>query len=130
MGDYTIKNLKDVEDSAVSFGLSPDVEARFARKALETEQLGVSYQRLAPGARGPFDHRHKQQEEVYVILSGGGRIKLNDEFVELTQWDAVRVPAATVRGFEAGPDGMELLAIGAPVGGSQDAEQVEGWWTE
>jgi mannose-6-phosphate isomerase-like protein (cupin superfamily) len=130
MADYTLKNLKDVDDAAVGFGLSPGLEARFAREPLELENMGISYQRLAPDFRGPFGHRHKTQEEVYVILAGSGRIKLEDEVVELRQWDAVRVPRDTTRAFEAGPEGLELLAIGAPNTGAGDAEIEQDWWSD
>ena len=130
MADYTLKNLKDVEDSATKFGLSPDLEARFARDELELENSGISYQRLAPSYRPPFGHKHGQQEELYVVLSGGGRVKLDDEIVALRQWDAIRVPSQTMRNFEAGPEGLELLAFGAPSMGNKDVEQTPGWWTD
>jgi len=127
---HTIRNLKELDDSAVQFGMSPSMEARFAREELGTEQSGLSYQRLAPSFRQPFGHRHKQQEEVYVVLSGSGRIKLDDEIVELREWDTVRIPPATRRQLEAGPEGLEYLAFGAPNVGSGDAEVVEGWWSD
>jgi mannose-6-phosphate isomerase-like protein (cupin superfamily) len=129
MADYTLTNLKEVEDSAPKFGLSPDLEARFVRE-LGLQNSAISYQRLAPSFRMPFAHKHAEQEEVYVILSGGGRLKLDDEIIEVRQWDAVRVPNETTRNFEAGPDGLELLAIGAPNTGPQDAETSPGWWTD
>lgn len=129
MADYTLKNLQDVEDAAPGFGLSPDLEARFARDDLALENSGVSYQRLAPSYRMPFGHKHGEQEELYVVLSGGGRVKLDDEIVEIRQWDVVRVPNQTMRNFEAGPDGLELLAFGAPSMGNKDVEQTPGWWT-
>jgi mannose-6-phosphate isomerase-like protein (cupin superfamily) len=130
MADYTIANLKEIEDSAVKFGYSPDMESRFARAALETDQLGLSYQRLAPNVRGPFGHRHKEQEELYVILGGSGRVKLDDEVREVKQWDAVRVAPETTRCFEAGPDGLEVLAFGGGAGGVQDAEVLPAWWSD
>ncbi len=130
MAAHTIRNLKELDDSAVQFGMSPSMEARFAREELGTEQSGLSYQRLAPSFRQPFGHRHKQQEEVYVVLSGSGRIKLDDEIVELREWDTVRIPPATTRQLEAGPEGLEYLAFGAPNVGSGDAEVVEGWWSD
>jgi mannose-6-phosphate isomerase-like protein (cupin superfamily) len=123
-------NLLDVEDSAVKFGFSPALESRFARDALETEALGLSYQRLAPNTRGPFGHRHAQQEEIYVILGGGGRAKLDDEVVDLRPLDALRVAPAVTRAFESGPEGLELLAFGSGAGGTRDAEVVPGWWAE
>ena len=130
MADYTLVNLKrDVEDQAPNFGLAPNLEARMARVPLELEGFGVSYQRMAPNFRLPFGHSHKQQEEVYVVVSGGGRVKLEDEVIELKPWDAVRVPNETTRSFEAGPDGMELIAIGAPNTGPGDAEMAQDWWT-
>ena len=130
MARYTVRNLKEIEDAAPKFGLAPDVEARFAREALESENFGLSYQRLAPNARSPFGHKHGEQEEVYVILSGGGRIKIEDEIVDLRPWDAVRVGKDTMRAFEAGPEGLELLAFGAPQTDRSDAELVPGWWTD
>lgn len=130
MSGYTIANLKDIEDSAVKFGYSPDLESRFARKALETEQVGLSYQRLAPNVRGPFGHRHNQQEELYVVVGGGGRVKLDDETRDLKLWDAVRVAPQTARCFEAGPDGLELLAFGEGTGGPEDADVLPNWWSD
>ena len=127
MTAYAIRNLKEIEDSAVKFGLSPQMESRFARKDLGAETLGLSYQRLAPNMRQPFGHRHEHQEEVYVILSGGGRVSLGDEVIDVRPWDAVRVSAGTVRAFEAGPEGLELLAFGAHTD-SGDVESVEGFW--
>jgi mannose-6-phosphate isomerase-like protein (cupin superfamily) len=125
---YKLENLKDVEDSAPKFGLAPELEARFASAALGLERSGLSYQRLAPNFRIPFGHKHKQQEEVYVVVSGGGRMKLDDEIVELRQWDAVRVAAETTRNFEAGPEGTELIVVGAPATGPGDGEMTPGWW--
>lgn len=130
MADYTLTNLKNVEDQAPKFGLAPNLEARFTRNDLGLQNSGLSYQRLAPDFRVPFGHKHKAQEELYVILGGSGRLKLDDEIVEVRQWDVVRVPKETTRNFEAGPDGLELLAFGAPNTGPQDAEQLPGWWTD
>jgi mannose-6-phosphate isomerase-like protein (cupin superfamily) len=126
--DFTIKNLKDVEDAAASRG--SDVEARFGRKHLESQHLGVSYFRYAPGFRTPYGHRHREQEEAYVVVGGSGRIRLDDEIVELRQWDAVRVAPGVVRAFEGGPEGLELIAVGAdrPAGG--DGEMVQDFWTD
>lgn len=130
MAAYTLANLEEVEDSAVAYGLSPQLEARFAREPLGLERAGVSFQRLAPGFRLPFGHRHRSQEELYVVVAGGGRIKLDDDIVELRRLDAVRIPAETMRCVEAGPEGLELLAYGAPSTGPGDAEIVPGWWSE
>jgi mannose-6-phosphate isomerase-like protein (cupin superfamily) len=127
---YTKVNLKDVEDQAVRFGLAPNIEARMARVPLELENSGLSYQRLAPNFRVPFGHRHKRQEEVYVIVAGSARVKLDDEVVELQQWDAVRVPRTTTRGFEAGPEGAELIVVGAPNTGPGDADVEQDWWND
>jgi mannose-6-phosphate isomerase-like protein (cupin superfamily) len=125
---YTIRNLKDVEDSAPAFGLSPDLEARFARKPLESRKVAVSYQRLLPNVRIPFGHRHASQEEIYVVLSGSAHAKVEDEAVELRQWDALRVDPETMRAIEAGPEGVEFIAVGGPIGEQNDAEMVNDWW--
>jgi uncharacterized cupin superfamily protein len=129
MADYTVVNLKEVEDQAPKFGLSPQLEARMARVALGLQNSGISYQRIAPNFRVPFGHKHKNQEEVYVLVGGSARIKLEDEVVDLKPFDAVRVPKDTMRGFEAGPEGAEFIAIGAPNTGPGDAEVVQGWWS-
>lgn len=130
MAGYTIVNLKDVEDQAPKFGFAPNLEARFASTPLELEKSGVSYQRLAPNFRAPFGHRHKVQEEVYVIVGGGGRLKLDDEVVDVKKWDAVRVAPETTRCFEAGSEGVEILAVGAPATSLQDVQMEENWWRD
>jgi len=131
MAGFTKLNLKDdVEDQAPNFGLEGSIEARMARVALELENAGVTYQRLAPNFRLPFGHRHKQQEEIYVLISGSARAKLENEVVDLKPWDALRVHKDTMRSFEAGPEGAELIAIGAPNTGPGDADMVQGWWMD
>ncbi len=130
---YTKKNLKeDVQDSAPGFGFAPDMEARFASSDLELEQSGAAYERLAPNFRVPFGHTHKGQEELYVIASGSGRVKIDDEIVDFKQWDAIRVPAGVWRCFEAGSDGAEVIAFGAPKMDDPraDAEMQPGWWAD
>jgi mannose-6-phosphate isomerase-like protein (cupin superfamily) len=130
MNDYTIKNLKgDVEDMAPQYGLS-EIEARFARDVLDCRNFGLSYQRLEPNARNAFGHRHREQEQVYVILEGGGRVKLDEDIRDVERWDAVRVGTDTIRCFEAGPDGLTLIAFGAPKTEGQDAELIPGWWSD
>jgi mannose-6-phosphate isomerase-like protein (cupin superfamily) len=130
MSAYTKKNLKeDVENQAPKFGMPAELEARFARTALGGETLGLSHMKLAPGFRIPFGHKHEGQEEVYVVVRGSARIKVEDEIVELGEWDAIRFDKNTMRAVEAGPDGVEYLAFGAgddPL----DAEMVQGWWTD
>lgn len=126
MPDFTKVNLKEIEDSAGDN--SPGLEARFGRKHLDSQHLGVSYFRYAPDVRSPIGHSHREQEEVYVVVSGSGRVRLDDEIVELREWDVVRVAPAVVRGFEGGPGGLELIAIGAdrPEGG--DGVRIDEWW--
>jgi mannose-6-phosphate isomerase-like protein (cupin superfamily) len=126
--DYKLVNIKELEDMAVKFGLSPNVEARFGRSATDAKQGGFSYQRLAPDFRQPFGHRHEGQEEFYVVISGGGSITLEDETRDLKQWDVVRVAPSVARGFEAGPEGLELLVFGA--GETGDAEMIESFWED
>ena len=130
MAVYTVQNLKQVENQAPNFGIGPELEARMARVPLELEQSGLSYQRLGPGFRVPFGHRHNVQEEVYIVVSGSMRAKLDDEVVDLKQWDALRVPKETMRSFEGGPDGAEVIAVGAPNTGPGDAVVEQGWWPD
>src|ERR1051326_8842427 len=124
MADFTLRNLKDdVENSAEQYGMGPDLETRFGRKPLEVEGGGFSYQRMAPNYVLPFGHRHGSNEEVYLVLAGSGRPKLDGEEQELKQWDALRVAPSIARGFAAGPDGMELLVIG--FGEAGDVEMLQ-----
>ena len=125
---YTLKNIKEIDDSAQQFGLSPDLEARFGRKDLDAERSGFSYQRLAPHFRQPFGHRHGDQEETYIVVGGSGRAKVEDEVVDLQRWDALRVSPATARAFEGGPEGLELVVFGA--GEAGDTDMIDDFWTE
>jgi mannose-6-phosphate isomerase-like protein (cupin superfamily) len=130
MPGYTVINLKQVEDQAPKFGFSPHLESRFARLPLELENSGLSYFRVEAGYRVPFGHRHGTQEEVYLVVNGSARMKLDDEVVELKAWDAVRVPGDTTRTFEAGPAGAEIVAFGAPNTENKDAEMIPNWWAD
>ena len=124
---YTLRKLTEVEDSAGKFGFSEIQEARFSSEALETERTGLSYHRINAGKRQAFGHKHDEAEEVYVVLSGSGRVKLDDEIVDLERLDAVRVAPEVTRAFEAGDDGLELLVFGARHEG--DGELIHGWWS-
>jgi quercetin dioxygenase-like cupin family protein len=129
MSAYSIKNLREVDDAAAD--RAPDLEARFARKHLDSEHLGLSYFRYGPGYRNTAGHSHREQEEAYVVIAGSGRVKLDDEVLDLRQWDVLRVAPHVVRAFEGGPDGLELIAVGSdrPEGG--DGVRAAGdWWTE
>ena len=131
---YTLKNIKDdVEDIGARFDGSPGLEFRAATNPLELEQGALSHQFVPAGYRFPYGHSHVTQEEVYVVVRGGGRMKLDDEIVELKERDAVRVPPGTWRGYEAGPDGLELLVFGAPNLGDDPRGDVDGqrdWWAD
>jgi uncharacterized cupin superfamily protein len=130
MSDYTHLNLKDAEDQAPNFGLEDNLEFRMARVALGLENSGLSYLKVAPGYRLPFGHKHKNQEEIYVLVGGKARMKIEDEVRDVRQWDAVRVHKDTMRSLEAGDSGAEFLVVGAPNTGPGDAEVVQGWWSD
>ena len=123
---YAKKNLREVEDSALKYGLSSTQEARFPRQDLSAEQTGLNYLIIKPGQREAFAHRHREAEEVYVVLAGSGRVKLDDELVDVGRLDAVRVSPSTARSFEAGPNGLEVLIFGPHVEG--DAKMVPDFW--
>ena len=125
---YTKTNLCDVEDAAPRFDMPSEMQARFARSAIEGETLGLSLFTLEPGFRIPFGHKHASQEEVYVVVKGSARVKVDDEVVELKQWDAIRFGKDTMRNMEAGPDGVEYLAFGAG-DDPQEVEMTPGWWS-
>jgi mannose-6-phosphate isomerase-like protein (cupin superfamily) len=127
---YTVVNLKEVEDQAPKFGYAPHLESRFARTALGLQNSGITHFKVAPGFRVPFGHHHAYQEEVYVVVAGSARMKLDDELVELDTWDAVRVPPDMTRGMEGGPEGAEILAFGAPSNENADAQMVRDFWPQ
>jgi mannose-6-phosphate isomerase-like protein (cupin superfamily) len=130
MSDYTIVNIRESEDFAPRFGMPDGMAAHFPKRELDCKIGAVGLERLAPGFRTPFGHRHKVQEELYVVVSGSGRVKLDGEIVDVRQWDVIRVPPETMRNFEAGPDGLEVLAFGAPIAEESDGEIVPGWWAD
>src|SRR4051794_4655512 len=111
MAGYTIKNLMDIEDSAKARG--GGVQFRFARKHIESEHLGVTRVTYEPNTRSPIAHSHREQEEVYLVLAGSGRIKLDNDVVEVRPWDVIRVAPTTVRAFHSGPDGLDVIAVGS-----------------
>lgn len=131
---FTRKNIRrDLDDIGSNFNGTPGLEFRAATKPLELEKSALSYQRVPPGSRFPYGHTHETQEEIYVVVRGSGRMKLDDEIIDLQEWDAVRVPPGTWRGYEAGPDGLELFVIGAPNLGEDprgDVDGLRGWWAD
>lgn len=128
MSDYAVVNLMEVKN--VAEGRMPGMEARFARQAIGSDHLGVSFFRAEPNFRQPFGHSHAEQEEAYVILEGSGRLRLGDEIVEVKPWDVIRVAPHVVRAFESGPEGLAFLAVGndRPEGG--DGQMVNDFWTD
>jgi mannose-6-phosphate isomerase-like protein (cupin superfamily) len=125
---YTLVHLDEVEDAALANGLGDRWEARVAREDLGAERTGLTHFRLRPGKRSPFMHRHREAEEVYVILAGGGRVKLDEEIREVSPGEALRIAPAVARAFEAGPAGLEFIAFGPHVAG--DGEPVEDPWVD
>jgi mannose-6-phosphate isomerase-like protein (cupin superfamily) len=126
---YTIKNLEQVEDAAAKYGFGEAGEARFANSDLETEQAGLSHHRVKPNLRQAFAHHHEEVEEVYVVIAGSGRIKLDDEIVEISTYDAIRISPTVVRQLEAGPDGLEVLAF-SPRRADDRGKMLTDWWTD
>jgi quercetin dioxygenase-like cupin family protein len=127
--DYNHVNLTEVDDQAANLGLDPaEVNLRFARGALGCEHCGVSYIRLGPGAKAR-GHRHKRQEEIYVLVGGSATIKVGDDELELRPFDAVRVPPQAMRGLKGGPDGAEVIAVGAPNTGPGDGDEPDPSWS-
>ena len=128
MSNFTHRNIKQVHDSASEFGFGGAGELRFAKDELDCERTGFTYHRAEPGQHASFGHRHDEAEEVYVVISGSGRMKLDDEVIEIGPLDAIRVAPRVWRGFTPGPDGIEVLAFGARHDG--DGEVNPQWWVE
>jgi mannose-6-phosphate isomerase-like protein (cupin superfamily) len=125
---FTHKKLEEVKNSAPEFGFGDYMEARFAREDVEAEETGFSFYRLKPGKRQPFGHNHEEAEEVYVIVRGTGLLKLDDEIIEVEALDAIRVSPEVTRAFEAGDNGLEVIAFGPRRDG--DGEIVPNWWSD
>ncbi len=128
MADHTLTNLRDVEDSAPKLGVDAQQEIRFSQEALNAERTGVSLMRVKPGQRPAIAHRHDEAEEVYVIVSGSGRIKLDDDIVEVRPLDAIRIAPPVTRALEGGPEGIEYLAFGAAHEADGAVLPIEEFW--
>jgi len=128
MPDYAIVNLLEIDDDVQ--GRVEGLEGRFSRKHLGSRDLGVSHWRYAPNLRSPGAHSHREQEEAYVVVSGSGRVRLDDEIRDIGRWDVVRVAPEVVRQFEAGPDGLELIAVGGPKPEGGDGQLSESPWPD
>jgi quercetin dioxygenase-like cupin family protein len=126
MSSFAKVNLLELEDSVGD--QVPQIEGRFGRTKLQSRDIGVSHFRYAPGFRSPMAHRHREQEEAYVVVAGSGRVLLDGEVVELRQWDTVRVAPDVVRAFEAGPDGLDVIAVGGPKPEGGDGEMAPADW--
>lgn len=128
MAGYTHKNLSEVKDAAPGFGFGDMGEVRFAKDELDAERTGISHLKLNPWVRMPFAHKHDEAEEIYVVIAGSGLMKMDDEIVEIFELDAIRISPEIARSFEAGPDGISLLAVGARHDG--DGEVLQDWWID
>ena len=126
MSNYAKLNLLELDDSVGE--RSAEIEGRFGRTKLGARDIGVSHWRYAPNFRSPVGHKHREQEEAYVVVAGSGRMLLDGEVVELRQWDTVRVAPEVVRAFESGPDGLDLIAVGGPKPEGGDGETVAADW--
>ena len=124
---YTYKRITDVADAAPRFGIGETQESRFATNDLDAEQTGFSHHRFKPGRRQGFGHRHDEAEEVYFVVSGSGRVKLDDDVIQLEPGHVIRVAPGVMRAWEAGPDGLEVLAFG-PRRPDDRGEIVKDWW--
>jgi mannose-6-phosphate isomerase-like protein (cupin superfamily) len=125
--DYTIKNLREVKDVAPDGGVSDYIEARFAHEDLDSERSGISYQVMKAGQRQPFAHRHGEMEEIYVVISGTGRVKLDDQVEDVGAFDAIRIAPSVVRAFEAGDDDLVLLVFSPRAKGDSEIVQDFSW---
>jgi len=124
---FTKKNLDEVKDSAAEYGFGEFQESRFANDDLDLTQAGMSHHRIKPGLRQPFGHSHGDSEEVYVVIGGSGQAMIGTELVELKKLDTIRVAPDLTRAFEAGEDGLELLAFGQHIEDDR-GEVFNGWW--
>jgi len=127
LSDYEIKNLREVEDMAVKHGFSETQEARFPREELGAETTGLAYHVVRPGRRQAFAHRHDQAEEVNVVLSGSGRVKLDDEVEDIGPLDGVRIAPSVIRAFEAGDHDLVLLVFSPRAKGDAEVVQDFSW---
>lgn len=128
MSRFASVNLLEVDDTVG--GRVAGIEGRFGRKHLDSRDLGISHFRYAPNLRSPMAHSHREQEEAYVVVAGSGRVLLDDEVVELRLWDAVRVAPEVVRAFEAGPDGLDIIAVGGPKPADGDGVMGTAAWPD
>ena len=126
MSNFTRVNFEEIEPATAEDGF----ELRFSRKYIDSRDLGISRVRLDPGTRSPVAHRHREQEEAYVVVTGSGRALLDGELVAVGAGDVIRVAPQAVRAFEAGDEGLELIAVGGPKPEGGDGEIVEAAWPD
>ena len=125
---HTIKNLREVADMAPKFGYGEVQEARFCWRDLDAEQTGLALMRVKPGQRQAFAHKHDEAEEIYVVVGGSGRIKLDDAIIDLTPMDAIRIAPGVARALEGGPEGIEYIAFGPHREGDGEILKDSGFW--
>ena len=125
---HATTNLDTAENVAPKYGMGEMGEARFFRTALGAERIGLAEYRMNPGQRTGFGHSHGESEEIYVVLGGSGRFKLDDEIVDVAAKDVVYCPPSVMREWESGPDGMHMLAFGGHA--EEDNEMKKDFWTD
>jgi len=119
-----------MSDEVTRTALDFDSAERFVslRRALGVESFGINLLTLRPGERGRV-HRHRTQEEVYVVLQGTLTVELEDGPQELAAREAIRVPAHVRRRLQnTGDETVVLIALGgAGQHAGRDGEAFVDW---
>ncbi|MBV9802138.1 MAG: cupin domain-containing protein [Solirubrobacterales bacterium] len=122
-----------MEDGTTTTRLEPDTDERFLplRRQLGVSSFGFNQIVLQPGQRGRI-HRHKHQEEVYVVLEGTLTLLVEGEPSELGRGEVIRVaPLLRRQLVNLGPGRLLLLALGgANEHEGRDGEAFGDWGDE
>jgi mannose-6-phosphate isomerase-like protein (cupin superfamily) len=112
---YSLVDIDELE------GEGPGGMVRKARRALGARAFGFNYFTFGPNVDGrEHDHAAAPQEEVYFVVRGSGRMRIDDDEIDLKPGRFVRVDAESRRLPISGPDGLELVTFGAPIGGGYE----------
>jgi mannose-6-phosphate isomerase-like protein (cupin superfamily) len=117
MGDMKAKALDEIPYYEGK-GAVPGIKFRTAGRELGVTAWGMNVLEIDAGCTAYPEHEHVKdgQEEVYVVLRGGGMLDTGDEKTDLTAGTLVRVGPSQKRKILPGPEGIAILAIGGTPG--------------
>ena len=107
-------NYKTTELGKIGDLINLENEKTFLHDALELTSCEISINTVPKGFKVPFNHKHKQNEEVYIVLNGEGAMTIDGEAVKVKEGSVVKVAPEAARTIENTGDGeFEFICIQA-----------------